>query len=404
MRILIVTPEFAPKVGGMGRSAQRLGKAFAAAGHATMILTYDRSHDLLIAPYTKTEYLSEPNVTVLRVGPIAAKQTGVDMSIKATLKRQFVAQSLSSIRNGELPDIVLSLGLIDAGFVGLCIAQSVECPHVVSARGTDVGMEIFQGEKFSLAQWTISRSAAATFVNQHLFDVASAVFGRSKDYHIIKNGVWDVGTVTSEQRKRYRIDVRERLSIPLESSVIGWTGTFRPKKGIQFLDQAFRLLIEKKRDVYLLIVGGPRKEAERALCSSLDDSGEAGRRIRCVGLLEQPADVYPYYAAMDAFMYPSLDDGMSNSILEAMALGLPVVTTEIFADVATNGETALLVPRFDTNALVEAMCQLLDHAALSKSIGDRARKSILKEFTSEKERDSYISLFDSLIRKGKGVI
>lgn len=399
MNILLVTPEFAPKVGGIGRSALRLGRSFAIAGHATTILTYDRNPDFLVAPYTKIEYLKETNIVVFRVGPIASKQAGVDISVKATLKRQFIAQSLLSIRNGPLPDIVLSMGLIDAGFVGLCIAQSIECPHVVSVRGADVGTEIFQGEKFSLAQWTIFRSSAVTFVNQHLFDIAQSVFGRLTTYFIIKNGVTDVRTATSGKLEQQRIKVRESLGIPPKSTVLGWTGTFRQKKGIQFLDEAFRGLIDNNRDIYLLIVGGPRNAVERAMCSSLEDSGEAGRRVRCVGLLEEPTEVYPYYAAMDIFVYPSIDDGMSNSVLEAMTFGLPVVTTDIFSDVATNDETALLVPRFNSKALSTAICALLDRPELQISLGNRARELTLKNFTSERERDSYFSLFHKLLRK-----
>jgi glycosyltransferase involved in cell wall biosynthesis len=397
MRILIATPEFPPKVGGMGRSAFRIGKAFVDAGHATTILTYDRSADTQVTPYTKVEYLDDRDLPVLRVGPIAAKRTGVVPQVKATLKRQFVAESLRTIQEGALPEIVFSLGLIDAGFVGLCIAQTLGCPHVVSARGADVGTEIFQSEKFPLAQWVISRSSAVTFVNRYLFEVAMAVFGRSSNQYIIKNGIADIGGVTAQQRERWRIEIRERLSIPIDAEVIGWTGTFRQKKGIQFLDQAFRILVEEKRNVYLLIVGGPRNEVERALCPSLDDTGAAGKRIRRVGLVEKPTDVYPYYAAMDTFMYPSLDDGMSNSILEAMAFGLPVIATDIFADVATHNETALLVRRFDALALSNAVRRFLDDVTLRKAIGDKAREFILKEFTSDKERDAYLSLFKELV-------
>jgi glycosyltransferase involved in cell wall biosynthesis len=397
MRILIATPEFPPKVGGMGRSAYRIGRAFVDAGHATTILTYDRSVDTQVTPYTKIECSNDNDLRVLRVGPIAAKRTGVVPQVKATLKRQFVAQSLRTIQECPLPEIVFSLGLIDAGFVGLCISQTLGCPHVVSARGADVGTEIFQSEKFPLAQWVISRSSAVTFVNKYLFEVATAVFGRSNNQYIIKNGIADIGEITAQQRERWRIEMRDRLSIPLNAEVIGWTGTFRQKKGIQFLDQAFRILVSENRNVYLLIVGGPRNEIERALCPSLDDTGDFGKRIRRVGLVEKPTDVYPYYASMDTFMYPSLDDGMSNSILEAMAFGLPVVATDIFADVATHNETALLVQRFDALALANGARQLLDDYALRKSIGDKARDFILREFTSDKERDAYLVLFNELI-------
>ena len=110
MNVLLVTPEFRPKVGGMGRSADRLGAGFAAAGHDTTILTYHRTGDIFTAPYARVDTDCPPGLRVLRVGPIATKYSGAEPETKAFLKRQFVDQSLRAIRTGAPPALVLSFG------------------------------------------------------------------------------------------------------------------------------------------------------------------------------------------------------------------------------------------------------------------------------------------------------
>jgi hypothetical protein len=104
------------------------------------------------------------------------------------------------------------------------------------ARGADVGTEIFRGDKFSLAQWVISRSSAVTFVNQYLFDVASSVFGRSMNFYIIENRVIDPGEKFMARRKECREALREQSHIPSGAKVLGRTDTFRGKKDMPFLD------------------------------------------------------------------------------------------------------------------------------------------------------------------------
>jgi glycosyltransferase involved in cell wall biosynthesis len=394
MNILLVTPEFAPKIGGMARSADRLGTNFAFAGHATTIVTYDRTDDVLKVPYTHAECAEIPGLSVLRVGPIASRHTGVPNDMKAFLKRQFFEEALRALGDYSPPDVVLSLGLVDAGFLGLCMANALGCPHVVSARGADVGTELFKGDRFALG-------AAVTFVNRYLLDVASSVFGRSSKFQIIRNGVPELGAATEDERTVQGAVVRRSLEIPADAHVVGWTGTFRHKKGLKYLSEAFRALARERPNIYLLVVGGPRREKERSQCTVID-SEDLGHRTRCVGIIEKSADVYPYYSAMDVFAYPSLDDGLSNAVLEAMALGVPVVASDIFHDVATDRETALLVPRFDAGALARAITAILDEPELGQRISAQARALVLDAFSVSREIEAYLSLFHQIVTDAAG--
>jgi glycosyltransferase involved in cell wall biosynthesis len=84
------------------------------------------------------------------------------------------------------------------------------------------------------------------------------------------------------------------------------------------------------------------------------------------------------YAEHDIFVFPSLSEGMPLTLLEAMAAGMPVVTTETsgMADVVEDGFNGLLVPPADTESLVEAIERLLRSADLRKRLGQQAQETM----------------------------
>src|ERR1700754_1761520 len=129
MHILLNTPEFPPQTGGIGNSAHRLARAFASAGHAVTVLTHASATDLRAAPSIQSSELEGLAVQVLRIGPIAAEG---DSEATAFLWRQFIVVAVERLKSAAVPDVVLSLGLIEAGFAGLCISQALSRPHVVS--------------------------------------------------------------------------------------------------------------------------------------------------------------------------------------------------------------------------------------------------------------------------------
>ncbi len=401
MRIVLVTPEYAPKIGGVGRSAARLSGNLTRAGHPTIVVTYHRMEQLTQPPAVMEEGGNGSGVKVVRIGPIASGVASAGPETRAFLKRQFVDTSLGYLRSQGDWDIVLSLGLVDAGFPGLAIAHGLGVPHVVSGRGADVGTELFLGPTFSLAQWVVERSASVTFVNEYLREIARWVFGADSRFLVIRNAVGEVPLHDALRRKALRREVRDQLGIPENAAVVGWTGTFRPKKGLQYLSDAFQSLARERDDVYLLVVGGPRSLSDRSLCPVLDHP-EYQRKTRTVGLLEMNSDVYDFYHAMDVFAYPSLDDGMANAVLEALASTTPVVATDVFSDILLHGETALIVPRYDSMALAAAIGSLLDDRERAQRLVERAERHLRSACAPERETDAYLSLFSRVLERDGG--
>jgi len=161
---------------------------------------------------------------------------------------------------------------------------------------------------------------------------------------------------------------RARLGIPESASVIGSVGRLQPVKGHRYLVDAFVLLASTCPDAYLLLVGGGPEE--EGLSKRIEEAGLASR-VRFVGF---QTDVQPYMEAIDYFVMPSLSEAHSMALLEATAMGKPVVATAVGGnpDTVQAGVTGLLVPPGSAEDLRDALLRLLTEPGLSERLGRAA--------------------------------
>ena len=133
------------------------------------------------------------------------------------------------------------------------------------------------------------------------------------------------------------------------------------------------------------------------LKAELEHLGIAGR----VHLLGDRIDVPDLLAGMDLFVLPSRWEGLSVSIMEAMAAGLAVVATDVggTAELVVNGETGLLVPPADVQALARAVTQLLQDESGADRMGRLGRRRVLSKFTHARMVEQVESLYVSLLIK-----
>lgn len=132
---------------------------------------------------------------------------------------------------------------------------------------------------------------------------------------------------------------------------------------------------------------------------------EAENELRCAGveqLVWLPGarnDVAQLLRGFDAFVLPSLAEGISNTILEAMATGLPVVATNVGGnpDLLRDGETGLLVPRSDPEALAHALRTYIDDPTLAARHGRAGRERVEREFSLEVMMRRYMAVYDDML-------
>ncbi len=177
-----------------------------------------------------------------------------------------------------------------------------------------------------------------------------------------------------------RSAVRQRYGIPDHALVVGFVGRIVRDKGLTELIEAWGILRAEFRDLHLLVVGpfeeqDPVPEFVRKVLVS-------DPHIRVVGV---DWDTPPLYAAMDVFVLPSYREGFPVAPLEAAAMGLPVVATDIpgCIDAVTHGVTGTLVGVRDTASLTTALRAYLMDPALRSRHGAAGRERVLREFRQE---------------------
>lgn len=177
--------------------------------------------------------------------------------------------------------------------------------------------------------------------------------------------------------------------------VFGAVGRLQAVKDHANLIRAFGLLVrgnpDAARRARLMIVGGGPLQAELA---ELLKSEQLEQHVWMAG---EQSNIPLMNSGMSVFVLPSLAEGISNTLLEAMASGLPVVATRVGgnAELVVDGETGLLVPSADPAALAGAMAALLADPARAAAFGAAGRARVCAQFSLDAMVGSYLSLYET---------
>ncbi len=171
---------------------------------------------------------------------------------------------------------------------------------------------------------------------------------------------------------------RRRLGIPEDAFLVGGLGRFTDQKGFPDLVRAFVPLAD--RGAWLAIGGdGPDREELEALVTGLG----LEERVRLPGFVE---DVPAFLNDLDLFVLSSVIEGHPMVLLEAMAMGVPVVATDIpgVGDTIAEGVDGRLVPPGAPDRLARAMVRMAEDAPEARRLGENARRKIEREYTVER--------------------
>jgi len=186
--------------------------------------------------------------------------------------------------------------------------------------------------------------------------------------------------------------LRAELGIGQDEFVVGAIGRLDPVKNYQGLIRAVQLLQQNGHPIRLVIVGdGPiRREIESCALAALS----APKAL----LLGYRTDVERLYRAFDAFVQNSFAEGMSNTLLEAMASGLSIVCTAAGGNVelVADGQTGFVVPTGDDQALAQAIQKYFDSTQYRRTLADNARRFSIENFSLAHMIDKYTALYESV--------
>jgi glycosyltransferase involved in cell wall biosynthesis len=210
--------------------------------------------------------------------------------------------------------------------------------------------------------------------------------------HVIPNGIDTLRFLpNSEARQR----VRAELGIPDSAWVVGTVGRLSPEKNQALLIEAMAPLLDSSR--HLVIVGdGPEREQLMA-------RARATPRPELVHFAGSRKDPESLLAAFDAFALTSNSEGLPLGLLEAMAVGIPVVATAVggVPDVVEPGVTGSLVTAGDRASLAAELARLSTGPADAVEAARAARRMVLERHSTEQMASSYERLYGRVNRRAR---
>lgn len=313
-----------------------------------------------------------------------------------------LAKALRQLR----PDIVHA-HTPKGGLIGMIAAWLIRAPvRIYHIRGlpymTTPG---WRGRALKWTEWISCRLAHRVFCVSHsIRDVAVSdglcppdkitVFLGGSGNGVDASGRFD----PTRYPDRDRVATREALGIGADDLVIGYVGRLVRDKGVEELARAWRDLREHVPNAHLLLVGP--EEAKDAIAAETLAGFLADPRVHLTGDVD---DAAPYYALMDVVTLPTYREGFPNVPLEAAAMRLPVVATNVpgCTDAVEDGETGTLVPPRDVDALRDAIARYLDDPKLRETHGAAGRDRVLRLFRQEDiwraTREEYVRLLGTHI-------
>lgn len=176
--------------------------------------------------------------------------------------------------------------------------------------------------------------------------------------------------------------------------VIGTAGPLETSKGLEFFLQAARQVLSQGHEVEFLIAGsGPEEARLRALARQLEI-------VPHVTFVTNLSDFGSSLRAMDVFCLPSLAQGLGTIMLEAMALGRPVIASEVggVSKVVHDGTTGLAVPPSNSSRLAERMIELLNHRDRAREIGAKGRAEVAANFNADRMVEETVKLYERVLK------
>lgn len=197
-----------------------------------------------------------------------------------------------------------------------------------------------------------------------------------KKVRVMYNGV-DLERFSPSPNGRTREKCRQAFGLPLEAIIVGGVGRLHPQKDFSlFLEVGARALALFPQ-VFLVIAGeGPERPRLEALARGLG----LGERLRFLGFV---ADMPAFYHSLDVLVFPSRYEGTCLTILEALAMGVPVISSEVDGpgEILEDGVTALLAPPGDLKAFWERLMAILEDPGLGQRLARAGQELVREQFS-----------------------
>ncbi|QZZ19691.1 glycosyltransferase [Leptothermofonsia sichuanensis E412] len=392
-KVCITTIEFPPDVGGVGESVHRIAQMLIKSGYEVHVAVFR----------SKQRFASDGSCRRARCKTTQQGDVFVHRIRSAVRQPEPEIQDffgdvyfyLKRLHQQYRFDLFHAFFLNETGYVTTLLSKEHGLPVINSIRGSDLHKNIFSPKFHAQTAWTLDNSDWTTFVSQDLLRRGAAI----SPSVLLKSSVF----LNSIAPIEFDHLTPPALVSQLSGIVIGSSGRFRDKKGIEFLLDACAELSTEIELTLLLIGDFVEKEKsyweQEIQQSKLVDGSETSGRLRITGIVSRE-EALAYLPHLDIYAIPSLHDGCPNALLEAMLAGCAIVGTNVDAigEILADGTAGLVVEPGDSQQLAAAIRQLAVQPELRQRLGAGARQKVLQQLSPNIEQANWLQTYQRVLQ------
>lgn len=366
-----------PSFGGSGVVATELGTYLAFQGHEIHFITYER-------PARLTFF--HPNIFFHEVAPFKYplfRYTPYETSLASKLVEVVEYQKLDVLH------VHYAIPHASVAFLAkqILASKGVKIPFITTLHGTDITLVGKDSSLKPVIEFSINNSDGVTCVSEYLKDTTYEFFDIKKDINVIYNFI-DFNKFSKTNKDHFK-----KVIAPNGEKIITHISNFRKVKRAEDTIYIFEKINKKIPSTLLLVGDGPERANLEEMCQKIGLCDQ----IRFLGKQEAIEELL---SVSDLFVLPSSSESFGLAALEAMAIEVPVISTNIggIPEVNIDGETGFLCDVGDVDSMAKKALEILSdtetHEKFKKRAFERAR-----EFAIEKVVPQYLELYEKVIRE-----
>lgn len=412
-KICFFSPFYPPAEGGVANSAHRISTLLSK-DFEVHIVTIKFSNDIeLLDTNIVIEQINERliihTIKLSSFNNIDNSGIGIPQENQPAYYGQELYNSLKKIISKQYFNFIHIFFIDSWSFPLALIACEEKIPYIASIRGNDVGKHVFDNFARPPLEFILRNATFVTSVATDLLKTARAISNINKNSQVVLNSI-DRNQFLSKSIKKFTIlDKRSSLEVlklriknkllnksspPLV--IIGTVGIIKFKKGIEYLLKAFWLLpIETKERSRLIIVGKFYSKVDEILFAKWIRTYNISRYVDHI-IPSKDYHIVDYYKSFDIYAHSSLyAEGCPNTLLEAMAIPLPIIATDAGASKELLLDAGIIVPATESKDMSNALKSLIDSQEQRNELSKKSLTRVI-ECSHDAEYAEWRKVYDSI--------
>ena len=365
-----------PTYGGSGVIATELGKALASRGHQIHFISYAQ-------PMRLDGYLDNVSYHEVEMASYPL--------FEFPLYTPALASKIVEVSRFEKLDLVHAHYAIPHA-ISAYLAREIlgtQLKVITTLHGTDITLVGLEPSFLPVMKFSIEQSDGVTAVSRFLREKTTTNYGIDKDIRVIPNFV-----DTGKYRRVEQPEVRAKFAPP-EERVLIHVSNFRPVKRVEDVIRIFGEVQKKVRSRLLLVGDGP----ERSACEILTREMNLQQHVRFLG---KQLELVPILSSADLMLMPSQSESFGLSTLEAMACGVPVISSSVggLPELQVHGETGYIAEIGDIDRMAKYAVDLLTNDVKRLQFGNAGRTRAVENFDVRKIVSMYEEYYKECLAAG----